>query len=64
MAYVPPVPANWESVNCLTVAGIIAIGAFKAALTPTPTYINHAKNNALALCRYPHWEPGITDMDI
>jgi len=64
LSYVPPVPANWESVNYSTVAGIIAIGAFKAVLTPTPTYINHAKNNALALCRYPHWEPGITDMDI
>ncbi len=64
LAYVPPAPSLWEDVNYSQVASIIAIGSLKAVITPTATYINHAKNNALALCRYPHWEPGIVDMDI
>lgn len=63
--YVPLPPERWEEVSYANMGRMITLAAMKAVLTPTPTYINNAKNKAMALCRYEQWEPGANqNMDI
>lgn len=60
----PLPPAQWEDVNFSEMARMLSIASLKAVITPTSIYLNNAKNKAMALCRYPHWETGNVDMDI
>ncbi len=65
LSFNPPFPSDWTTVHYPDFARIVSCAALKAVLTPTSTYINHAKNKTMALCRYPHWEPGANvDMDL
>lgn len=64
LSYTPLPPAQWEDVNFSEMARMLSIASLKAVLTPTSTFLNNAKNKAMALCRYPHWETGNVDMDI
>lgn len=58
LSFDPPTAWEWETVHYPDFARIVSCAALKAVLTPTSTYIDHAKNKTMALCRYPHWEPG------